>query len=863
MQQYRPCLKIVFLSLFLLTLAPVLFAQDYLDPSKPIEVRVKDLISRMTLDEKYRQMGNSVPGIPRLGVPAYNYWSEALHGVARQGLATVFPQADALGSTWDPVLLQQITTVVSIEARAKTNAGSQKNLTFWSPTINLLRDPRWGREEEGYSEDPYLTGRMAVGFIKGMQGDDPKYLRTVSTIKHFAANNSEFNRHRGSSDMDERDLREYYLAAFKAGVVDGHVQSLMGAYNALNRVPCCASKELMTDILRGEWGFDGFTVSDCGAIADIYTGHRFAKTSQEAAAMGVKAGTDINCGGVYQSSLKRALEQGLIAESDIDLALFRAFRARFRLGEFDPDSMVTYRSIPISELDSQAHRDLALLAAKKAIVLLKNDKGILPLDAKSLKSIAVIGPNANRAIFGGYSGTPSFSVSPLDGIRNKLKAPQHAFIRIKAESFSDQSGIKTGPCREGGRNVGYVNEGDWVKFAAIDFADGCSGVEVRVASQSKGGTMEFRLDGLTGPKIASVVVQSTGNWQKWVTLSAAAGPAAGIHDLYIKFYGTGFDDLINLNWFEFKPVNPNYRAALNSGGVVVDYVEGCTVGGRDESGIAAAAALAEKADAAVVVVGTDLTVSDEERDRSNIGLPGVQEKLVQAVYAANPKTVVVLVNGPRLEINWIQENAPGILCAWYGGQSQGAAIADVLFGDYNPGGKLTTTWYKTLDDVPAIYKYDVREGNRTYWYYEGEPLYPFGHGLSYTTFAYSGLKLSARAAKAGAAVKVSLTLANTGTREGDEVVQLYIRNNDPAEKLPKKKLVGFERVTLKAGQKKTVTIPLAVNGETLGYWDASAHAFRLNPAAIDVMVGSSSGDIRLTGKLRVTSGGIDKAGGKK
>ncbi len=863
MQKCRHSLKIALLSIFLLSLVPSLFAQDYLDPSKPIAVRVKDLIGRLTLDEKLRQMGNSVPGIPRLGVPSYNYWSEALHGVARQGLATVFPQADGLASTWDPALLEKITTAVSIEARAKTNAGRQKNLTFWSPTINLLRDPRWGREEEGYSEDPYLTGRMAVAFIKGMQGDDPRYLRTVSTEKHFVANNSEFNRHNGSSNMDERDLREYYLAAFKAGVVDGHVQSLMGAYNAVNGVPACASKELMTDILRGEWGFDGFTVSDCGAISDIFTGHRYAKSAAEAAADGVKAGTDINCGGIYQSSLRRALEQGLLAESDIDLALFRAFRARFRLGEFDPDSMVKYRSIPLSELDSQAHRDLALLAAQKAIVLLKNDKGILPLDASSLKSIAVIGPNANRAIFGGYSGTPSFSVSPLDGIRGKLKAPRHAFIRVKADSFSEESGIGTEPCREGGRNVCYVNNGDWVKYAAIDFADGCSGVEVRVASQTKGGNIEFRLDGLDGPKIASVDVKSTGNWQKWVTLSAAAGPAKGIHDLYLKFSGKGIYDLINLNWFEFKPSNPNYRAALNGGGVFIDYAEGCTVNGRDESGIAAAAALAKKADAAVVVVGTDLSVSNEERDRRTIGLPGVQEKLVQAVFAANPKTVVVLVTGPRLEINWIQENVPGIMCAWYDGQSQGTAIADVLFGDYNPGGKLTTTWYRTLDDIPPIYKYDVREGDRTYWYYKGKPLYPFGYGLSYTTFSYSGLRLSRTSAAAGAAVKVRLTLANTGKRDGDEVVQLYIRNNDPTVKLPQKKLVGFQRVTLKAGQKKTVTIPLTVNGETLGYWDAKAHAFRLNRASIDVMVGGSSEDIRLKGKLRVTAGGIDKSGRKK
>jgi beta-glucosidase len=853
MRRHNHFKPLIILPFFLFAFVPLLSAQDYLDPSKPIEVRVKDLVGRMTLDEKIRQMGNSVPAIPRLNVAAYDYWSEALHGVARQGLATVFPQADALGSTWDPVLLQKITTVISTEARAKANAGSRKYLTFWSPTINLLRDPRWGREEEGYSEDPYLTGRMAVAFIKGMQGDDPKYLKVVSTVKHFAANNSEFNRHTGSSNMDERDLREYYLAAFKAGVVDGKVQSLMGAYNALNGVPCCANRTLMTDILRGEWGFDGFTVSDCGAIDDIYAGHRYARSAAEAAALGVKAGTDINCGGTYQRALRSALDQGLLTEADIDQALFRAFRARFRLGEFDPDALVKYRSIPASELDSPANRDLALLAARKAIVLLKNDKGVLPLDADKLKSIAVIGPNANRAIFGGYSGTPSFSVSPLDGIRNRLKAPRDAYTRIEAEAFSAQSGVQTEDSREGGQDVGYINNGDWARYDKIDFADGSRQVDVRVASQTEGGTIEFFLDGLDGTKIAEVAAPPTGNWQSWKTVSVPAGPAKGVHDLYLKFSGRGTGYLFNVNWFQFAPTDANYRSTASPAAVRIDYAEGCGVSGFDESGISAAAALAKGADIAIVVVGTDLSVSNEERDRESIGLPGVQEELVQAVFKANPRTIVVLVTGPRLAIPWLQDNVPGILCAWYDGQSQGTAIADVLFGDFNPGGKLTTTWYRDLEGIPPIDQYDLRGGNRTYWYFPGPVLYPFGHGLSYTTFQYSGLKLPAGPVAAGSKIQVSLEVANTGKRDGDEVVQLYVHNNDPAEKLPIKKLVGFKRVTVKAGAKTTVVIPLAVDGETMGYWDGSAHAFRLNPAAIDVMVGSSSADIRLKGKLQVTA----------
>ena len=844
----RPVLLVVLLLLNL----PA-YSQIYLDPSRPLETRVKDLVSRLTLDEKISQMGNQAPAIHRLNVGSYDYWSEALHGVARQGLATVFPQALGLGSTWNPDLLERITTAVSTEARAKANQGPRHYLTFWSPTINLLRDPRWGREEEGYSEDPFLTGRMGTAFVKGMQGYDPTYLKTVSTIKHFTANNSEFNRHRGSSTMDERDLREYYLAAFKTCVTEGKVQSLMGAYNALNGVPCCANKTLMTDILRGEWGFDGFTVSDCGAIHNIYADHRYVRTAEEAAALGVKAGTDINCGRTYQLALKRALQRNLLKESDIDRALFRAFRARFRLGEFDPAEKVPYRSIPYSRLDAPEHRALALEAARQTIVLLKNEKRILPLDPASLKSIAVIGPNANRAIFGGYSGTPSFHVSPLDGIRARFQAPFDAFQKIEAESFSAQHEVQNEICAEGGQNVGYINNGDWVRYTRIDFADGVKGVEVRTACLATGGTIEFFLDGPEGVKLAELPVPVTGNWQKWQTITAATGSAAGIHDVFLKFSGPGGGYLFNINWLQFKPLHTRYRKT-NVSGVRISYAEGCSVNNADESRIAEAADLARRANVAIVVVGTDLSISDEGRDRRDIGLPGAQEKLVREVYKANPRTVVVLVTGQRLAVNWLQDHVPGIICAWYDGQSQGTAIDEVLFGDYNPGGRLTTTWYKSLDGIPPLDRYALREGRRTYWYYEGPVLYPFGFGLSYTSFAYSGLKLSRASAEAGSRIDVSLTVTNTGRRAGDEVVQLYIHNNDTREKLPRKKLVGFARVSLKPGEKTTVTLPLRIDGEMLGYWDAARHAFTLNPGAIDIMVGGSSEDVRLQGKLQVTGG---------
>ena len=693
---------------------------------------------------------------------------------------------------------------------------------------------------------------MAVAFIKGMQGDDPKYLKTVSTIKHFAANNSEFNRHRGSSDMDERDLREYYLAAFKAGVVEGHVQSLMGAYNSLNGVPCCANHTLMTDILRTEWGFDGFTVSDCGAIDDIYAGHHYAHSSDEAAAMGVKAGTDINCGGTYQRALKAALEQNLLTEADIDQALFRAFRARFRLGEFDPDSLVKYRSIPASELDSAANRDLALLAAEKAIVLLKNDKNILPLDAKSVTDRghrAQRQPGDLRRLFRNavLLGEPARGdPRPVQGATGRVR--DH-----RGGGFNGQSGVQTEDCREGGQDrrlhqQGRLGEVRQARFrrrlpeprrARLEPVDGR---QDRVPARRP-----HRPENRRRRRGADRQLAAVGHPHR------SCGSGDRVHDLYLSFSGEGGGYLLNVNWLQFAPQNQNYRAAAAAGGVRVDYAAGCAVRGADESGIpVCAAALAKGADVAVVVVGTDLSISNEDRDRSDINLPGVQEKLVQAVFQANPRTVVVLVNGPRLAINWTQANVPGILCAWYDGECQGTAISNVLFGDYNPGGRLTTTWYKDLEGIPSIDQYSLRDGNRTYWYFSGEPLYPFGYGLSYTAFAYSGLKLSQASAAAGAKVQVSLTLANTGARDGEEVVQLYVHNNDPAEKLPQKKLVGFKRVALKAGAKTTVVIPLTVDGETLGYWDAKAHAFRLNPAVIDLMVGSSSQDIRLKGQLQVT-----------
>jgi beta-glucosidase len=672
--------------------------------------RIRALIAQMTLSEKIQQLANDAPAIPRLGLAAYNYWSEGLHGVMIDG-ATSFPQAIALASTWDPALLERVASAISDEARG-FNVKSGKGLTYWSPVINMLRDPRWGRFDESYSEDPWLMARMGVAFVRGLQGNHPKYLKAVSTPKHFAGNNSEVNRHNGSSNIDEQLLYEYYLPAFEATVKAGAF-SVMAAYNEVNGVPASANTLLLHDILRANWGFRGYVVSDCDAVWDIANSHHWTSTLAEAAAKALVAGTDLNCGRTYPDHLQEALDQSLIAEVDIDRALTRVLRARFLLGEFDADSEVPFRSIGPEVIQSKEHQALALEAARAAVVLLKNDN-LLPLDRDAVHSLAVIGPHAADVTLGGYSGGPSHRVSALDGIRAKL--------------------------------------GDEV-------------------------------------------------------------------------------------------------VACEPGGTIT--------GDKDQPAIDRAAEVARSADVAVVLVGTSQQVLSEEMDRPDWSLPGAQGDLIQAVYAANPKTIVVLVTAAPVAVDWAQANVPAIVCAFYDGQEQGSAIADVLFGDTNPGGKLTTTWYTGAASLPPIEDYDLRKG-RTYLYYEGTPLYPFGHGLSYTSFAYSRLRVEPAIVARGGTAQVTVEVKNTGDRAGDEVVQLYTHQSFAAVPRPLKELRGFARVHLEAGQSQSVSFPISTSD--LAYWDVSSHGWRVDEAVFDVAVGSSSADIRQQGTLTVrTAGTVDAA----
>lgn len=684
----------------------------YKDAAQPLGKRVDDLISRMTLKEKVSQMIHSAPPIERLDVPEYDWWNECLHGVGRAGIATVFPQAIGLAAAWNAPLMHRVAVAISDEARAKHHEALRKNihdrytgLTFWSPNINIFRDPRWGRGQESYGEDPYLTARLGVAFVKGLQGDNPKYLKLVATPKHYAVHSGpEADRHHFDARVNPRDLRETYLPAFKATVQEGGAVSIMGAYNRTNGEACCASITLLQKILREEWGFDGYVVSDCGAIDDIYKHHQLVKTAEAAAAVAVKNGCELNCGNTYLALLG-AVEQGLIDEATLDLALKRLFTARFRLGMFDLPEAVPYAQIPITVNDSPAHRALALEVARESMVLLKNANELLPLK-KTLKTIAVIGPNADSVpiLLGNYNGTPSKAVTPLEGIR------------------------------------------------------------------ANGGAI---------------------------------------------------------------------------GGAQVLYAKGCEVLSLSKDGFAEAVEIAKKADVAILCLGLSQRVEGEEGqregveggghstgDREQIDLPGVQEELLKAVHATGTPVVLVLLNGSAVALNWAAEHVPAILEAWYPGEEGGAAIADVLFGDYNPGGRLPVTFPKSLAQLPPFEDYAMQ--GRTYRFSTETPLYPFGYGLSYTTFKYRGLRISRKKIAQGKGVRVSVEVENVGQRAGDEVVQLYVRDLDASAPTPLLQLQGFARVHLAPGEKKRVSF--ALKPEQLVVYDDRGQPL-VEPGEFEVSVG--------------------------
>jgi beta-glucosidase len=700
----------------------------YLDAKQPVDVRVADLISRLTLEEKATLLNHRGPTVERFNIRS-DQWNQCLNGVKWDRPTTLFPPCIAMSATWDTNLVHEVATVLSDEARAiyngwhlDTNApGEHKGLIYRAPVINIGRNPYWGRNHEGWGEDPFLTGRMAVSYVQGLQGDDPQHLKIAATLKHYAVNNVETDRQKLNANVSERMLREYWLPHFHDAVVEGKASSLMASYNAINGTPNNINHWLLTDLLKNEWQHEGFVVSDLGGVRTMVEGHEAKKmTYEEAVAQSLMAGCDFS-DKEFMDNIPAAVRDGKLTEERLNDALTRVLRVRFRLGEFDAFDSGPFSKISPSVVDSAEHRAVALKTAQESIVLLQNRGALLPLDKNKIKSIAVLGPLADRVVINNYNGKVGKSVTALQGIKDHIGA----------------------------------------------------GVEVLYA-----------IGGLVGG-------ETNGIWKK-----------------------------------------ESAEAAIDPAGELNKAVE-----------------LARKAEVAIVFVGTTAAVEQEARDRKTLGLTGNQEELVRAVVAANPKTIVVEMSAGPLTVPALKEKIPALLQAWWPGEEGGHAIADVLFGDVNPAARLPHTVYASEAQVPPLTEYDVTKGF-TYMYVDGEPLFPFGYGLSYTKFKYSGLKLSAEKIKADGTVNVSIDVKNTGKRAGDEVVQLYVHQEKSSVKVPAKMLRGFQRISLQPDETKTVTFTLPAS--KLAIWDEKVlHNFVVEPGAFDVMVGASSADIRSQAQLQV------------
>ena len=838
----------------------------------PTATRVKSLVDAMTLEEKVQQMKDVAPAIPRLGVPEYNWWNEALHGVARDGLATVFPQAIGFAATWDDSLVYRMATVISDEARAKhhehaRNGSRQRyqGLTIWSPNINIFRDPRWGRGQETYGEDPFLTGHVAVQFIRGLQGNDPKYLKTISTVKHFAVHSGpEPERHTFDAVVSERDLRETYLPHFEMGIRDGGAYSLMCAYNRVDGKAACGSDMLLKDILRGEWKFPGYVVSDCGAIDDIYLRHKVEPSAAAAAALAVKTGTDLDCGRVYPN-LVDAVKQGLITEAQIDTSLTRLFTARMKLGLFDTPDRVRWARIPFSVVDAPAHKQLARQVARESMVLLKNEGNVLPL-RKDLGTLAVIGPNANqwRMLLGNYNGLPSDPVTPLRGIRAAVSKSTKVLYARGSDLADGASVIEDVPpsvLRTPDGAVGLRVE--YFATRAMDGAPVFSGVDSTVdanwadkAPRTGMNADDFgvRWTGTINPTITGLYrlgLVGTVKFQVMLDDSIVARSVYPTHDGEFPDPRLARSEPIRLE------AGKSYRISVEGRESYGDAQLQLTWTSPNDSLESEAVAAAQKADAVVIVLGLTPNLEGEEMpvqidgfrggDRTKIDLPEVQQRLLERVTAVGKPTVLVLLNGSALAVNWAQEHVPAILEGWYPGQAGGSAIADVLFGDYNPAGRLPVTFYKSVDDLPAFDDYQMT--GRTYRFFKGAPLYPFGHGLSYTAFAYRNVKTNKSAYSARDTITVSVSVMNTGKRSGDEVVQLYAQHVESKVDRPIKDLRGYRRVSLKPGETRVVSFRVPVS--SLAYWDESSHRWVVEQDQVNLLVGSSSADIRGQSQVRI------------
>jgi beta-glucosidase len=689
--------------------------------------------------------------------------------------------------------------------------------------VDLARDPRWGRTEEVYGEDPYLSAAIGGAFVRGMQGDDPRYLKAVPTLKHFAANSMEDNRTSASSNVDPRNLREYYLKPFEKITREQNVQSYMVAYNAINSLPCAVTN-LVRDVARAEWGFQGFVVTDSGDLGSLVTGHRFAPDNATGAALIVKAGMDSITDTLTVASVQAAITQGLLRESDLDTALRRNLRIRFLIGEFDPPGLNPYDNIPDSALLSPDHAALARQAGRESVVLLKNSGNLLPLDATKLKRVAVIGPNADVVHRDWYAGYLTYAITPRQGIAERLGPDAVVFdegaSKITLKSRANARFLTAGANGASALAATSLTARDGETFLAQDLGWGCTTLRSSITGKY--------VTSVSGNFVANDV--EAHNWNYVYCFNFVAQPGGGYDILYY---------------------NGRYLTAnttLRTGGTTPDAwgVFDLTV---VEDGIQRAAALAAGADAAIVFAGNNPTINGKEnQDRPGITLPPAQDQLIQAVLAANPNTALALVASYPLAVNQADQNVPAILYSSHGGQELGHFLADVLFGDYNPGGRLTATWFKSLNDLPPMADFDIRKG-RTYWYFQGEPLYPFGYGLSYATFAYSNLTVTPAAAEPGDTVLVTVDVRNTGQRAGDEVAQLYMRAIGSKVQRPIQELKRFERISLQPGESRTVSFALPVS--ELNYWDVRRSVFSVETGTVELRVGASSRDIRLTGRVQV------------
>ena len=825
----------------------------YLNTKLSPQERAHDLVGRMTLEEKANQLEDWATSIPRLGIPDYQTWNEALHGVARAGYATVFPQAIGMAATWDPAMVHAMGNVISIEARAKYNQAQREDnhriffgLTFWSPNINIFRDPRWGRGQETYGEDPFLTGTMGTAFVEGVQGDDPDHPRAIATSKHFAVHNGpEPLRHGFNVDPSPRDLEETYLPAFRATVTRGHVDSVMCAYNSIDGWPACTNTMLLKDHLRDAWGFKGFVVSDCGAIVDIYEGHKKAPDIEHASALALKAGTDLSCS-IWTpgfNSLASAVHQGLVSEGLVTQAAERLYTARFKLGLFDPQGSSPFDRIPYSADASPEHREVSLKAADEAMVLLKND-GTLPLKTAP-GHIAVIGPTADLlpSILGNYVGTPLHPVTPLDGILSQFRTTPILYaqgstlaegvgVPVPRTAFGLNKGLKTeffATPDWTGRPVAVTTEpevqADWENAKPVPEIDTVN-YSVRwsgaIAAPAPGHYVfsvepadsfpyspkeDYRLlvDGKViseGSLRAGHDLSSMGNFKSAPGASPTAPPVMDFPNVpSIPF---DFTDT-NPHEFQFEYSHAGDRAG---GGVVLKWEA------PPQAQIEEAVARAKEASVVIACVGLSPQLEGEEMrikipgfdggDRTSLDLPAPQQKLLEALAATGKPLIVVLQSGSAVALNWANQHANAILEAWYPGVEGGTAIARTLAGLNNPAGRLPVTFYASLDGIAPFTDYSMK--NRTYRYFTGKPLWGFGYGLSYTTFQYGPVKLSAGTLKAGDPLTATVSVTNSGKVGGDEVVEAYLKTPQPDG--PIHSLVGFDRVTIAPGTSKEVTIKI-------------------------------------------------------